>query len=761
MSLRRVASIAVLAVLGLAMWTGSALADARSQDFDTGWKFKLVNATGITDPGNVGASAIDPAFDDSSWDSVTLPHDWSIALDPTPNGGTQSGTGYLQGGLGWYRKSFTLPADDASKEVSVEFDGVYMDSYVYLNGVLIGNHPFGYTHANYDLTNAKAADGTPLLKTGGATNLLAVKVQNQQPSSRWYSGSGIYRNVHLITTDLVHVARYGTFVTTPDLESTYTNGSFANVHVATTLQNQSGASQPVGVLNRVTDADGNVVGTSQSSQTVGVVDNVTDAVDIRLDQPHLWSPDSPYLYTLHTDLMMGGNVIDSTTTRFGVRWFKIDPNQGLTINGKYTKVQGVDLHHDQGALGTAINKDALMRQMKIMRSMGVNAFRTSHNPPSPEMLAGLRRARHRDDGRGVRLLADRQGDVRLRPLLHANSDSDITDMVLAARNDPAVMLWSIGNEIPDSTSTAGHPDGHPARRRHQGGRLHAAGRDRLRQVPQRAERRAPAPTRSSIGSTASASTTTPQPPSTRCTRTYPTKFLFESESSSETSTRGVYQDPDLLNTGENYTPGKRGTSSYDNNLASWTMSGEYGLKKDRDRKYFLGEFLWSGFDYIGEPTPYDVFPVKASFFGAVDTAGFPKDMYWLFRSQWTKDPMVHLLPMNWTDYKPGQNVQVWAYANVDTVELFLNGQSLGVQHFDHKTTTDGRPYLETTGAAVTTRPSPTGACPGSYTSPNGSSGRLHLKWTCRSRPASSSPWRRTTASRWRATRSTRPARRTR
>ena len=720
--------VVALTALLFATAVTAARADTRDQDFDAGWKFALVNPTDITDPSGAYANAMSTTYDDSAWRNVDLPHDWSIELDPT-TAGTQGGTGYLQGGLGWYRKTFTLPAADASKQVSIEFDGVYMDSYVYLNGTLIGNHPFGYTHANYDLSAAKAADGTALLHTDGTTpNVIAVKVQNKQPSSRWYSGSGIYRNVHLVVTDRIHIARYGTFVTTPNVEDTYTNGNFATVHVATTLQNQSGASQPVGVLNRITDAAGTVVGTSQSSQTVGASD-VTDGVDIRLDAPHLWSPDSPYLYTLHTDLMMGGNVIDSTTTRFGVRWFKVDPNQGLTINGKYTKVQGVDLHHDQGALGTAINKDALMREMKIMRSMGVNAFRTSHNPPSPEMLQVC-------DELGIVMMVEAFDSWRTPKVTYdygrffdANSDSDIKDMVQAARNDPAVMMWSIGNEIPDSTSlTVGVPIAtrliadiksvDPTR-------PVVIGSDKYRSVP-------------STGSGADVilggldglglNYNTAASVDALHTK-YPSKFLFESESSSETSTRGVYQDPDWLNTGENYTPGKRGTSSYDNNLASWTMSGEYGLKKDRDRKYFLGEFLWSGFDYLGEPTPYGQFPVKASFFGAVDTAGFPKDMYWLFRSQWTTAPMVHLLPMNWTDYKPGTNVQVWAYANVDTVELFLNGQSLGVRKFDHKMTADGREYLETTECSGDDKTITTGACPGSYTSPNGSSGKLHLTWT--------------------------------
>ena len=208
---------------------------------------------------------------------------------------------------------------------------------------------------------------------------------------------------------------------------------------------------------------------------------------------------------------------------------------------------------------------------------------------------------------------------------------------------------------------------------------------------------------------------------------YPHLFLFESESSSETSTRGAYQEPEHLNTGENHTPGRRDTSSYDNNLASWTMSGEYGHKKDRDRKWFAGQFLWSGIDYIGEPTPYDVFPVKASFFGAVDTAGFPKDMYHLFRSQWVTEPMVHLLPMTW-NHDRGDTVEVWAYANVPEVELFLNGRSLGLRTFDTKETTDGRRYLETTEATGDDKTFTDGPYPGSYTSPNGSAGKLHLAW---------------------------------
>jgi beta-galactosidase len=703
------ARIAVpVVVLALAALAPSA--HAASSNFDTGWKFALVNKTDITDPGNLYANAASPSYDDSAWRTVDLPHDWSIELDPSTGTGTSSGTGYLQGGLGWYRKTFTLAAADAGKRISIEFDGVYMDSVIYLNGVQVGAHPYGYTGFNVDVSAAKT-DGTP--------NVLAVQVRHKQPSSRWYSGSGIYRHVHLLVQDMVHIARHGVFVTTPDLKNTYTTGDYATVHVATDLTNSLG--QDVGVQQRIKDASGAVVATNQSSTPLQ-----SSAADLRVDHPKLWSPDTPNLYTLETDLMVGGNVVDSTSTRFGIRWVEISPTDGMTINGVYMKVQGVDLHHDMGALGSAINRDALTREMKILRSMGVNAFRTSHNPPSPEMVAVC-------DELGIVMMVEafdvwtnQKVQFDYARFFAANHDADIKEMVLASRNDLAVILWSIGNEIPSPTITTANQ---------LIGDIKSVDTTRPVVIGSDQYRGAPPSTTSQGGQILLALdglglnyNTANSVDALHNSAAYGSKFFFESESSSETSTRGVYQDPDLLNTGENYTPGKRAVSSYDNNLASWTMSGEYGHKKDRDRKYFLGQFLWSGFDYIGEPTPYNVFPVKSSFFGAIDTAGFPKDMYYLFKSQWTKAPMVHLLPMNWNDYKPGQDVQVWAYANVDTVELFLNGTSLGVKKFDHKTTSYGKDYLETTECSGDDKTMSTGTCPGSYKSPNGSSGKLHLTW---------------------------------
>jgi beta-galactosidase len=674
----------------------------RTLDFDHGWKFQLVNTADTTDPSGVYGNsdnplAAAPGFDDSSWRSVTLPHDWSIEQQPTPT--ERNATGYFPGGLGWYRKTFTLSRSTAGQDISIDFDGVYMNSYVYLNGQLLGNHPYGYTGFSLDVTGKVHTDGTP--------NVLAVVVQNKQPSSRWYSGSGITRNVHLTVTDPVHIARWGVSVTTPGLADTIKDG-YADVRVRTQLVNPDNA--PVEVVSTVRDASGHDVASSGGT-------------DIRLAHPHLWSTDDPYLYTLHSEVVEHQHVVDSYDSTFGVRWLVFDPSNGVFLNGRHLKLQGVDLHNDQGALGSVDNYDALWRQMSILKREGVNAFRTSHNPPSPEMIDVCQRL-------GIVMMVEAFDAWNLQKLaddyhLYFNqwSDTDIAEMVNEAKNSPAVIMWSIGNEIPGWGTTAEIPN--ELRliadiKAIDTTRPVVAGSDRYRSLPAPGS----AAEQMLLNLDGLGLNYNPALVVDGLHARYPTKFFFESESSSEESARGVYQDPDYVNTGENYTPGKRLPSSYDNNLASWTMSDEYGLKKDRDRQYFAGQFIWSGFDYIGEPTPYSQFPVKVSSFGTIDTAGFPKDAYYLFQSQWTSTPMVHLLPMNWTDYKPGQNVEVWAYSNARTVELFLNGHSLGAKSFDAKTSTDGVGYLETTEPTGDDKNYPSG----SYTSPNGSTGKLHLTW---------------------------------
>ncbi|WP_037671359.1 glycoside hydrolase family 2 TIM barrel-domain containing protein [Streptomyces griseus] len=683
-----------------------------------GWRFALVDPGGITDPTGAYAGAADPAYDDSAWREVAIPHDWSIEQTPTTRYGTTSGTGFLPGGLGWYRLAFTLPPALAGRRISVEFDGVYMDSFVHCNGTEVGRHPYGYTGFAFDLTDLVHTDGT-------TENVLAVKVQNQLPSSRWYSGSGIYREARLVVTEPVHVARWGTHVTTPEVTV-----DRALVRVRTSVVNETGTAADVEVVSRITDRRGRTV--ARTSSTVAVTDEAAETHELTVHRPRLWDFAAPHRYTLHTELRVGGTTTDTYRTPFGVRTFRFDPDDGFSLNGVHTKIKGVDLHHDLGALGAAVSIDAIRRQMTIMKSMGVNAFRTSHNPPSREMVQVCEEL-------GIVMMVEafdcwRSSKTRYDygRFFDEWSDRDIAEMVLAARNSPAVVMWSIGNEISEFTSTAGLgiADRLIAQvKAHDETRPIVIGSHRHRSVP------APGSPGDLILAKLDGlglNYNTAQSVDALHAR-YPKLFLFESESSSETSARGAYQEPQHLNTGENHTPGKRATSSYDNNLASWTMSGEYGHKKDRDRKWFAGQFLWSGIDYIGEPTPYDVFPVKASFFGAVDTAGFPKDMYHLFRSQWTDEPMVHLLPMTW-NHAEGDTVEVWAYANVDSVELFLNGKSLGTRKFDRKRTVDGREYLETTEATGDDKTFTDGPYPGSYTSPNGSAGKLHLTWHVPYRP---------------------------
>ncbi|MEU0899393.1 glycoside hydrolase family 2 TIM barrel-domain containing protein [Streptomyces massasporeus] len=677
-----------------------------------GWRFALVNPGGITDPTGAYADAHLPGYDDSGWRETTVPHDWSIEQTPTIEHGTTSGTGFLPGGLGWYRLAFTLPPALAGKRVSVEFDGVYMDSAVYCNGKEAGRHPYGYTGFALDLTDLVHTDGT-------TENVIAVEVRNRLPSSRWYSGSGIYREARLVITEPVHVVRWGTRVTTPEISA-----ARAVVRVGTSVVNASGVGADVEVVSRIVDRRGRTV--ARTSSTATVTGEHTETQELTVRHPELWDLETPHRYALHTELRVGGRTTDTHRTVFGFRTFRFDPDEGFFLNGTRHKIKGVDLHHDLGALGAAVSIDAVRRQLEIMRSMGVNALRTSHNPPAPEVIQVCEEL-------GVVMLVEafdcwRTGKNRYDygRFFDEWCEKDATEMVLAARNSPAVLSWSIGNEVPDSTSTAGLAMADRiigAIRAADDTRPLVIGSDKYRRLPAKGSAADLMLAKlDGLGLNYNTAKSVDQ-----LHAAYPHLFLFESESSSETSTRGAYQEPEHLNTGENHTPGRRATSSYDNNLASWTMSGEYGHKKDRDRKWFAGQFLWSGIDYIGEPTPYDVFPVKASFFGAVDTAGFPKDMYHLFRSQWTSEPMVHLLPMTWNHDK-GDTVEVWAYANVDTVELYLNGTSLGVRRFDTKKTADGRTYLETTEATGDDKTFTDGPHPGSYTSPNGSAGKLHLTW---------------------------------
>ena len=620
--------------------------------FDPGWKFHLGDVSGAQ-----GAT-----FDDSAWTSLDVPHDWSISLAFNQSSPSGASGGYLDGGTGWYRKTFTLPSTGSGQKVFVQFDGVYMNSTVYLNGTQIGARPYGFSSFECDFgANAKV----------GASNVLAVKVVNQQPSSRWYSGSGIYRHTWLKTVNPVRVAYMGQQVTTPTVST-----SSATVNIAVTVQNDGTTDQSVTLTSSVRDSSGTEVGKATSaatSVTAGKTANVAQTVTVT--NPKLWSLASPTMYSVVTTVSAGGTVVDTYTTPFGIRTFAFSANSSFTLNGTAVKINGTCNHHDLGALGAAVNNRAIEKRLQQLKDMGVNGLRTSHNPPAPEFLD----------------IADRIGflvmdeafdcwDKGKNTYDYARfwtqwSAIDIGDMVMRDRNHPSVIIWSTGNEIPDSNNATVEQA------------LIAAvkAKDTTRVIGQAYAGAAPgdatAPLEDVIGLNYA-------PYSYSGTHSsHPTWKLFASESSSAVRSRCVYKTPvttNILSSSDNQ------CSSYDNSVVSWGTSAEGSWSSINGASYMAGEFIWTGFDYIGEPTPYG-WPSKSSYFGAIDTAGFPKDIFYFYQSKWNAagPTMVHVVPMDWTSWTAGQSVTVWAYSNADSVELFLNDKSQG-----SKTVSSGTAHLQ-------------------------------------------------------------------
>ena len=782
---------------------------------DSNWQFYLATRTpqeadggfaaaGVKDAGNYTTQEIAaPDFDDTQWRTVDVPHDFSIEGEKT-NKATDS-QAYLEGGLGYYRKRFTVPeAFSGNKTISVDFEGVYQNSVVYLNGEQVGSYPSGYTGFALDITDK--------LKYG-EENVLVVKVQNMSPSGRWYTGSGIIRPVHLVVDNLAHFNRNGITLAAPTLEEDYTDEKAAYLNV-TAKGFSDDTNSNVRMEVTVLDAEGKEVAKKSTENTAinpttAFTLTLEDNNAVKVDNVNLWYPwnlGTPYLYTVKVDLYGekngsadGYRLIDSEEIEYGFRWAKVmdttsDPNSGgLYVNGEYTKVQGVDLHHDAGAVGAASYTDAYEREFGKLMEMGVNAYRTSHCPPSKQAIEVCRRngilvVEEAYDGWGKPkatydfgnffFMEIPQGWAGLKPngymampesvtsyegAKYVWSDWVIQEMVNRDKNEPSVIAWSVGNEVRGTGNKPGWYDvsqydilgvNPPGINEYteavrlmrdikaaDGTRYVLMGGDQQRSVPALNNTWAYVNQvldgyglnyntsksvdglieRYSIG----------EGLQEKGTKT----FFFESESSSQTSSRGVYLDPQFSNTGINQTPGKRGGSNYDNDFASWTMSNEYGLKKDRDRKSFIGQFIWSGFDYLGEPTPYSVFPVGVSSFGTIDTAGFPKDSFYLYQSQWVDDEMVHLLPGNWDQWHEGEEVEVWVNSNQQSAELFLNGKSLGKKSFDEKVTAYGKKYFETSEKTSDDKTWGDSKNPGGYTSPGAvldegelNSGKLHLTW---------------------------------
>jgi len=648
------------AVLGVASVASlaSAAEGRQTLSLDQGWRFHLGDVTG----------GEKPEMSDADWRPLDVPHDFSIEGPPGADPATMegpfdrkspggSGSGYLNGGIAWYRKTFTLPEDAKGKRVFVQFDGVYMDSDVWLNGVHLGKHPYGYTGFQYALT--------PHLKPGG--NVLAVRVHVQQRCSRWYSGAGIYRHVWLAITDPVHVAQWGTYVTTPEVLD-----AAAQVRVRTRVQNEGAEGVKATLTTAIVDADGKQIAEHQASEPIAAGGSQEFDQALKVAPPRRWSIEEPYLYRAVSEVRVGDRPVDRYETSFGIRTIEFTAEKGFLLNGKRVQLQGVCNHHDLGCLGSAVHRRAIERQLEILKAMGCNAIRTSHNPPAPELLELC-------DRMGL-VVMDEAFDEWIIPksgmrygygrFFKEWSERDLVSMIRRDRNHPSVILWSIGNEIKEQAA----PNG-------------GAMAKRLADICHRED-----PTR---------------PVTSGCNKVGPAlqngfikaldvlglnyfvgnynsqrgRLLVAAETSSALSTRGEYGltlKPDgqvAINTRAN-----NQCVSYDMDRPHWGCTAEDSLRAIKNAPWVAGEFVWTGFDYIGEPTPYG-WPSRSSYFGIIDLAGFPKDRYYLYQSQWTDKPVIHLLPhWNWKGFE-GKAIPVWCFTNAESVELFLNGKSLGSKDF--------------------------------------------------------------------------------
>ena len=675
----------------------------RKVNFNQNWHFKL-NAN--------PKEAVKSDADVSTWQKLDLPHDWSIFNDFDHQSPAQNEGGQLNGGEAWYRKTFKLDEKDLKKNVRVTFDGVYMDSQVYVNGQLVGHYPNGYNQFSYDITK--------YLHKDGRENVIAVHAVNKQPSSRWYSGSGIYRDVTLQVTDKVHVEKNGTTILTPKLEEQQ-HGK-VETHVASKIVNTDDKDHELVAEYQIVERGGQAVTglVRTASRTLKAHESTSLDAILEVEQPKLWTVlnDKPALYELITRVYRDGQLVDAKKDLFGYRYYHWTPNEGFSLNGERIKFHGVSLHHDHGALGAEENYKAEYRRLKQMKEMGVNAIRTTHNPASPQTLqiaaelGLLVQEEAFDTWYGGKKPYD-YGRFFEKDATHPEarkgekwSDYDLRTMVERDKNNPAVFMWSIGNEI-------GEADGKPHSlatvkrlvkviKDVDTTRYVTMGADKFRFGDGSGDHEKIANELDAVGFNYS------EDNYKKLRAKHPNWLIYGSETSSATRTRGSYYRPEqeLVHSNQAYRNYEQ--SDYGNDRVGWGKTATASWTFDRDNAGYAGQFIWTGTDYIGEPTPWhnqNQTPVKSSYFGIVDTAGIPKNDFYLYQSQWVsakKKPMVHLLPhWNWENRELASKVEdsdgkipVRAYSNAASVELFLNGQSLGVKKFNKKQTSDGRTYQE-------------------------------------------------------------------
>ena len=631
------------------------------QELDVNWKFQK----------GINNEAFQVNFNDSKWETVTVPHDWAIygpfdkEVDKQSVAIVQNGeevasektgrTGALPHiGTSWYRNKFTVPQYKKGKKVILLFEGAMSEPQVYLNGKKVGEWAYGYSYFYFDVSEF-IQDGE---------NTLAVEVSNKEFASRWYPGAGLYRKVSVIVKNKESINQWGTTITTPIISN-----EFANVHVKTEITGEN-----THIVTAVFNAEGKQVAIEKTTTQFGnqFIQN------IKVTNPSKWSPEHSYLYTAKTQLFVDEILKDEVSTRFGIREIKYEANKGFSLNGEVRKFKGVCLHHDLGPLGTALNKAALRRQLTILKDMGCDAIRSSHNMPSLEQLELC-------DEMGFLFLAESFDEWAVPKVKNGYNrffdeyaEKDIVNLVRATKNHPSIVMWSSGNEVPDQWGTAGVKRAKWLQdifHREDPTRPVTVGMDQVKATME-----------SGFGALLDV-------PGLNyrvhlyeeAFEKFPQGFILGSETASTVSSRGIYKFPVVQEKMKQYDDFQ--SSSYDLEACSWSNVPDEDFVLQDDKPWVIGEFVWTGFDYLGEPTPYDEsWPSRSSYFGINDLAGLPKDRYYLYRSRWnTSDETLHILPhWNWKG-REGETTPVFVYTNYESAELFVNGKSMGIQKKNHAT----------------------------------------------------------------------------
>ena len=675
----------------------------RSQNFDDNWRFYLGDASG----------AEQPTFDDSQWRQLSLPHDYSIEQEYTQSGEAESA--YLLGGTGWYRKNFTLGKEMEGKKVRIDFGGVYMNATVYVNGQQVGTHPYGYTPFSFDITDYVKV---------GQVNTIAVKVDHKTPSSRWYSGSGIYRSVQLTTTDEVHVDLNGVKVETPKLA----DGN-QDTNIKTKVLNESEEEKSVTVTHTMFEKgkDTKVGEVTTESKTVAAGQSIDVDAAMSVKNAKLWSPESPNLYTVRTEVKVGEDVVDTYETEYGFRYFSFDTNEGFSLNGKNVKLKGVCMHHDQGALGAEANRRAIERQVEILKEMGCNSIRVTHNPAASALIdvcneKGMIVIEEFFDGwmyhkngnsndyatwfdktieEGNEILGAKDGMTW--------AEFDLKATVGRGQNAPSIIMWSLGNEIQEGAGGSGYNTKAANliqwTKEVDDTRILTIGSNALKKSEN--ERREHVDIANQLTAVDGASGTNYSNGASYDSlhKEFPEWNLYGSETASSVNSRGVYTTKQ-----NNTLDGEKQLTSYDKSKVGWGALASEAWYDVITRDFVAGEYVWTGFDYLGEPTPANgtgpgavgSWPSpKNSYFGIVDTAGLPKDSYYFYQSQWNEDVnTLHVLP-TWNEDSlmkdSSGKVEVVVYSDAAKVELKLNDKVVGTQEFEKKTTDAGYTYQTVKG----------------------------------------------------------------